>query len=233
MSFPANSEKLDFSDQLHILYYFIVRLKKQKQDSEQEWLFKELIIMIINSLSEKINFDIYDEPLIFNVDYLLPQYLFTLGCCVDLYSTKIYHIIRELSIFLLSIFPHLHSKRLYLLWALSSLNKKTGIKDLESHCCLLRKELDIKKIINEEFSSRNIYFNDGFPFIYSLISSLPDYFSQNEIKQYKAEIIGKIIQSPEWEYLLQDGNYFNTKSGLFDGYSGTSLLLHYHEAGFK
>lgn len=233
LSFPTNSEKLDFSSQLQILYYFIIRLKKQKQGSEQEWFFKELIIRTINCLNEKVSSDIYDEPLTFNVDYLLPQYLFLLSCCMDLYREKIYQLVKELSIFLLSKLPLLHSNRLYLLWAISMINKNIGMKDLESHCLLLRRELDIKKIINEELLSRNIYFSDGFPTIYLLMNSLQDYFSQSEIEKYKMEIINKIVQSPEWDYLVEDENYFKMRSGLFNGYFGTSLLLQYYENRLK
>ena len=232
LSYSSYSDKLGFSVQLQILYYFIIRLRKQKSGSEYEWLFKELVIRTINSLSEKVIFDIYDEPLTFSVDYLLPQYLFVLSRCLDLYRDKIGHIIRELSIFLLSKLPLLHSNRLYLLWAISTLNKHIDMKDLKSHCSLLYRELDMTKIMNEEILSRNIYFSDGFPAIYLLIHNLSDYFSQNEIEQYKLAIIEKIIQSPEWEYLFENDNYFKMNKGLFNGYCGTSLLLHYHERGF-
>jgi hypothetical protein len=44
LSYPVNCDKLGFAIHLQILYYFIIRLIKQKQGSEQEWLFKELII---------------------------------------------------------------------------------------------------------------------------------------------------------------------------------------------
>ena len=233
LSFPVNSEKLDFSARLQILYYFIVRLKKQKAGGEQEWLFRELIIRTINRLCEEMNFDICDEPLTFNAGYPLPQYLFMLGCCMDLYKDKIYQIVRELSIFLLSKLPLLHSNRLYLLWAINEMNKRMGMKDLESHCLLLCKELEMEKIINEELSFRNIFFNNGLPAIYLLINNLPDYFSESEINQYRTAIIDKIIQSPEWDCLGQDDDYFKMKSGLLDGYCGTSLLLHYHENQFK
>ena len=233
LSYITNNAKLDFSVQLQILYYFIARLRKQKSGSEQEWLIRELIIQTINNLCEKMSFDIYDESLTFSVDYLLPQYLFVLSRSMDLCKDKINKIIRELSVFLLSKLPLLHCNRLYLLWSINELNKHTGMKDLESHCHLLYRELDMTKIINEEILSRNIYFSDGFPAIYLLICKLQDYFSEIEIEQYKLAIIDKIIQSPEWEYLIKAGEYFKMRNGLLNGYCGTSLLLHYHERGFK
>jgi hypothetical protein len=233
LSYPENRDRMDVSVQLQFLYYFIVRMKKQKPGSEQHGLFRELIIQTINNLSSKTSFDIYDEPLLFDTDYLLPQYLFALSRCMNWYANKIYRIMEELSPFLLSKLPFLHANRLYLLWAIDAVSKSTGIKELESHGRLLRKELDVDRIIHEELPVRNIYFKEGFPAVYLLIKSLPDYFSASETEKYAIAIVNTIIQSPEWDFLLRDDDYFGMKNGLFDGYCGTSLLLHYHENRFK
>ncbi|MDR1763358.1 MAG: hypothetical protein LBR64_05325 [Dysgonamonadaceae bacterium] len=234
-AYYSDNEMINPETLIHLLYYFCVRLQKLNSGSEQQYLVKELTISIINELSKQPIREIFEEPLFFTTDYLLPQYLFVLSkiAGIGFYNYKIIKILQELSVFLLSQIPLLHSNRLYLLWAMDAVNRQIETKNWNKHIAMLRRELDVNEIINGECRSRNIYFNDGLTAIFLLLSALSDYFTANELSGYKQAIINKIQTSPEWERLAEDSEYFATRCGLYDGYCGTSLLLNCYERELK
>ena len=222
-------DNLSIFEQNQFLYYLYIRLLSQKKGRELETIFQEYSISLINNLHEKIDAELFDGPLYFDVDYPLPLLLYVLSRISNLnfYNYKIDRVLQDISFQILSKIPFLHANRLYLIWGIEAINKQMQNKNWENHICLLRREFDFYEMLNNEFGSRNIYFNNGLPAAYLLIKVLPDYFTQDEMNEYNRQIIKKIEQSSEWEKLLNDEDYFKLKSGLFDGWSGTSLLLHY------
>ena len=224
----ANLEKKENNDislQLQLLYYFVVRLKKQSKNSENEYLFREAIIDAINFISEKIYLLFQEESLSFNMENTSIQSLFVLSHCGELYKDKITRILKEISFCTLSKVPVLHSNRLYLLYAMDKVNKKIETKGWSEHIKLLARETDIEYIIEKELADE-LYFSNGLSAIYFLLSGLDDYFSSDQIFKYKRQIINKIENSPIWNALLNNEDYLKRKSGLFSGYAGISLLLH-------
>jgi len=222
-------ENLSIFEQTQFLYYLYRRLLLQKKGKELEYIFQEYSIDLINNLNEKLNTDFFDDPIYFNANYSLPLLLYVLSkiSCLNFYNYKINRVLQDISFLILSKIPVLHANRLYLIWGMEITKKQVQSKDWDNHIVLLRREFDFYAMLNNEFSSRNIYFNNGLPSVYLLIKALPEYFTQDEINKYNHLIIKRIEQSSEWELLLNDNEYFKTKSGLLDGWSGTSLLLHY------
>ena len=228
ISSNPNSNKLynsDFLYQLQLLYYFIVRLKKQKKNSENAYFFREVIINGINYISEKIHPSFLEEPVSFSLENTSILSLLVMSKCDELYKEKISRIMKELSLNILSKIPVLHANRLYLLYAMDRINKKIEIEGWNEHIKLLARESDIEHVIENELSD-DIYFSNGLPAIYLLLSDLRDYFSPDHIDRHKKLIINKIEKSPLWNRLSADEDYLKQKSGLFSGYMGTSLLLH-------
>ena len=217
----------DISLQLQLLYYFTVRLKKQNKNSENEYFFREIIIDAINFVSEKLYSLFLEEPLFFSMDNTSIMSLLVLSHSCELYKDKIRRIFKEISFCSLSKIPVLHSNRLYLLYAIDKVNKKIEAKGWNEHIKLLARETDIEYIIEKELADE-LYFSDGLPAIYFLISDLRNYFSFDQICKYKKLIINKIEDSSEWNALLNNEDYRKLKSGLFSGYIGASLLLHKH-----
>ena len=226
----CNLDKLkddDLSPHLQLIYYFTVRLKKQKKNSENEHLFKEAVINTINFISDKIFLNFTDEPVSFNIENTSIQSLFVLSQCYELHKDKICKILKEISLYTLSKIPILHANRLYLLYAMDNINKKIEQKWWNDHIKLLLQTSDIEYIVESELSDE-IYFSNGLTAIYFLLSNLGDFFTEHQIGKYKNLIIKKIENSPIWNKLLYNEDYLKQKSGLFSGYEGTSIILHKH-----
>jgi len=217
----------DLIPHLQLIYYFTVRLKKQNKNSENEHIFKEVIINVINYISDKIFRNFTDEPVSFNIENPSIQSLFVLSQCYELHKDKIYKILKEISLYTLSKMPILHANRLYLLYAMDNLNKKIELKEWNEHIKLLLRSSNIEHIIESELFDE-IYFSNGLPAIYFLLSNLERYFTSDQILKYNKLIINKIESHPAWNKLLNDEDYLKQYSGLFSGYTGTSLLLHKH-----
>jgi len=224
---PEKPSNNDISLQLQLIYYFTIRLKKQNKNSENEYLFRDAVINAINFISDKIYSLFLEEPLSFNLENTSILSLLGLSQCDELYKDKISRILKEMSSCALSKIPVLHANRLYLLYAMYRINKKIETKGWDEHIKLLARESNIEHIIENELAD-DIYFSNGLPAIYFLLSNLGDYFSSNQIYNYKELIINKIENSPKWEKLLNNEDYLKQKSGLFSGYKGTSILLHKH-----
>nr|WP_297169246.1 hypothetical protein [uncultured Dysgonomonas sp.] len=210
-----------------ILYYLCIRLEKQKKNSEQEYLFRELIIQTINNLYKRIDLKFYEEPYTYNIDYSLPQFLFVLSKIynLDFYNYRLIKIIEELSYKILSTIPLLHSNRLYLLWAIVILNEQIKYTSWTKHIELLRGQIDLKRIINSEIRNKNIYVSNGLSSIYYFIHYLSDYFNQEELELIRSQIDSKVKSSDAWILLRDNTEYFNVHQGLFSGFPGVYALL--------
>ena len=217
----------DISLQLQLLYYFIVRLKKQNKNSENEYFFREVLIEIINSISEKIYSFFLEEQISFTLKNISNISLLVLSHFGELYKDKIKQILKEISFCTLSKLPVLHSNRLYLLYAMDKVIKKIETKGWNEHMKLLVREIDVEYIIEKELADK-LYFSNGLPAIYFLLSGLGGYFSYNQARKYKGLIINKIENSSVWNTLLDNEGYLKLKSSLFTGFTGISLLLHIH-----
>ena len=226
----CNHDKLNNNDillQLQLIYYFLIRLKKQNKNSENEYLFREVIINAINFLSEKIYSFFLDEPASFSIENPSILTLLVLSKCYELYKEKIGRILKDISFCTLSKIPVLHSNRLYLLYTMDKVNKKIETKGWKEHIKLLARESDIEYIIENELAD-DLYFSNGLSAIYYILSGLEVYFSPEQICKYKNLIINKIEGSPLWKRLIDDEVYLKLNNGLFSGYKGVSLLLHKH-----
>ena len=226
---PSFKENLSIFEQTQFLYYLYIRLLSQNKGKELKTIFQEYSISLINNLHQKINTELFDDPLYFDATYPLPLLLYVLSKIsrLNFYNYKIDRVLQDISFQIRSKIPFLHANRLYLIWGMEAINRQIQNRDWKNHIGLLRREFDFNEMLNNEFGSRNIYFNHGLPAVYLLLNALPEYFTPDERDEYNRQIIKKIEQSPEWERLLNDEDYFKQKSGLLDGWCGTSLLLHY------
>jgi lantibiotic modifying enzyme len=229
LSYPKYYEKIDSLSLIHILYYLYVRLKQRKQGGEDEYLYRELVIQTVNNLYERIDLGFYEEPLAYNIDYPLPQLLFVLSklYSLDFYNYRLIKIVEELSYKALSVLPILHANRLYLLWGMDALNKQIKDEQWEKHIGLLKEQIDITHIFNQELRDKNIYFNDGIASLCYFIHSLSDYFGGEELDTIGKQAVERIDSSGVWELLENNPQYFDTHTGLYNGFMGVSLLLQY------
>ena len=211
----------DLHSVVHMIFYIIDRLERLKNNSENEYLFKELLIYSINELYDNLKKNHLEEPLFYSLEFLLPQLLFLFSKILRLnfYNNRVMKIIGEMTYFIFSFLPRLNSHRLYLLWAIDTLNKEFyDNKDWEKYKKLLYGQIDINEIFNHELHSYNIFFNEGYPSIYIFLLRLRRYFTNENLFQCRRLLLDKVINS-------QSRNDLIANNGLYNGYCGTYLTL--------
>lgn len=210
----------DLHSVVHMIFYIIDRLEKLKNNSENEYLFKELLIYSINELYDNLKKNHLEEPLFYSFEYLLPQLLFLFSKILKLnfYNNRVIKIIDEMTYFIFSFLPRLNSHRLYLLWAIDDLNKIYDNKYWEKYKKLLYDQIDINEIFNHELRSYNIFFNEGYPSIYIFLACLRRYFAKENLFLCRNLLVDKVINSQSRKDLIAN-------NGLYNGYCGTYLTL--------
>lgn len=228
LSYENHIESYDLEDLIHLLFYLLVRLKKQKKKTESECLFKDLIIETLNYIYGKIDVDFFIEPPHYDIGYLFPQFLYILSeiYSMDFYNERVKQILEEISSIALTIFPSVHANRLYLLWGIDSVLKAIKVDGWREYQTILRQNINVNYILNQELGTKNIYFNCGYSSLYLLIES----FNENA-HSYKEAIIKKIEQSKEWDVLIKNPAYLATHKGLFNGFCGVVLIYLLHKKG--
>ncbi len=231
LSYLDNGDRIDLFSMIHLLYYWYLRDIEQKKGSNIDLLYRSLIIKILNLVYAKLecNDNHQEKSSVYKIDFELPQFLYVLSKLLSLefYNQRIKSIINELSPTVCSIFPILHSNRLFLLWGMDSINKIFRIESWEQHINLLYNSIDISIIVNTELKDKNIYFNNGVASLYFITKNLKQYFNNNEQELYKH----KILSAQAWELLQTDEKYFNSHIGLFNGFCGSMIAL-YDMKGF-
>lgn len=224
VSVDKHCELLTTLSLIQVLYYFYVRLQDQQKDSENEYLFRELCIKIINNIYQKLDKTELNNRLVYNVEYELPLFLYVLSkiYTLDFYNVRIVNILKELSPLILSNFPILHSNKLYILWAMTTVNKHVEIVGWQTHIELLQRELNLEIIVTEELKNRNIFFNDGVTSLFLLAEKLRKQLKEKNVCAFQQKLLVKIEQSEAWHLLETDPNMY---LGLYDGFCGVALLL--------
>lgn len=154
MTSSKNPQKLTYGTPgfLYILYYLYLRLEKQKNGSDRRFLLEELTIKAFNDVYASLNSSFYDEPILFNLDYKLPLFLYVLSKIHSLqfYNYRIDEVIKEIAGLIQSRIPVLHSNRLYLLWGLVHLKQTTGFTFWDEQIDMICNNINVQKIIGQE-----------------------------------------------------------------------------------
>jgi len=211
----------NFTNKMHetifILYFICIRLEKQKKGSDAGFIWEELFIKIFNDLYRStFNTEFYEEPILFNLDYRLPKFLYTLSKVHSLqfYNYRVIEVLQEISCTVRSRIPVLHANRLYLLWSLLQLKTATGLNMWNEQIGLLVNNIDYQKIINTELRDKDVFIKDGVAGIYLLLNALKD--TSFQIPFDKILFRKRIEESGIWEKHEQLFGVY----GLITGFSG-------------
>ena len=217
MTLSINPQTLtcETPDFLYVLYYLYLRCEKQKPNSDNRFLMEELIIKGFNEVYASLNSTFYDEPLLFNLDYKLPPFLFVLGKIYSLnfYNYRIDEVIKEIAGLIQSRIPVRHANRLYLLWGLVNLKQATKFSFWDEQINLIYHNINISQIIEQELLNKQVFIEDGVAGIYLLLTLI----KKTEYKiSYDPEILCKRIHDSDvWKkntyYTL---TFANGMSGL-------------------
>jgi hypothetical protein len=95
----------------------------------------------------------------------------------------------------------------------------------DKHIELLKRELDLDEIMNNELKDRNIFFMDGATSIFLLTESIKKDLGDEKVFVFQQKILEKIEQSEVWHLLETVSEYFKIHNGLYNGFLGAALLL--------
>lgn len=210
---------------LYILYYLSLRLDIQDEESNI-YVYRELIIKILNIIVSDLREDFFNEPSSFSVyDFHLPAFTYICACLLkqEFYNNRIYKILEELETKILSTFPVLHANRLYMLCGMLPLVPYMNYK-WKYYANLLYKEIRLEQIF-EEMSNKHIFIGNGLSLIYLLLHYLENNYSEYKISYRPFVLYDKIIGSEAWCSLIKHDYFFETHQGLFQGFPGTILIL--------
>jgi hypothetical protein len=226
ISFQENKLPIDFRLKIQLLYYCYIRLKEQKDKSNGNFIFENIIFKILNSFIQYPN-DLWEEPYSFSLYYPLSFFLYILGLLstINIFRDKIRKIIDEITPYVISKIPVLHAYRLYLIFGMLSSAKEFNLLSWQKHIQLLKHEINIPYMLNNEFKDKNIFLENGISGILYLLLMYNDSVCDDEKIRYDIDLfIDKITSSATWIQLKNDIDFFRMNSGL-NGFCGTALII--------
>ena len=218
-------KKLNWFENLLSLYYYSIRIRDQKPDSEREYIYKKVIYKILNEAS-LLSDDLFEEPYIFSLEYKLPIFLFVLSELyqIDFFQNKIKKIIDEITHKTISQIPVLHSHKIYLALGMSLVSKQMSLPAWEKHIFLIKKEIEVDLMFKVEFREKNLFFKNGLTGIIFLIIQFNKLLPSSERILFNPSFIEQRIKKTDiYNRFLNERESFANNSGLF-GFCSLSLL---------
>lgn len=213
---------------IQLLYYSSIRYRDAKEGSDNSYFFKELIIRLINLLGYEEYVSLLNTPRSYSLyHYHLPLLLFVLNevYCLELYNSKVNHILSSIVPLVLSHRPVLHSYRLYLLWGMLSISDKIQLEDWDTYINELKNQIDLSLILNNELKNQDIFISNGVACIYFLLYSIELGYNDYKLNYSVEQFQDRIKKSLAWSSLIEKDDFFKIHRGLFNGFTGSILLL--------
>ena len=154
----------DFKNIVHCALYFCKRLTDKRLSKNEQELFKQIIIKIINKVESSFKTITITEPFIFSpFDYIPFIYLSLIKKVYEFgfYTYKVEKVCDEWRDYLISSYPLLQTHKLLLSNAMKEVNKYCNLPHWDRHIDLLKRQTDMEYIISVEFRNRNILLQDG------------------------------------------------------------------------
>jgi hypothetical protein len=228
LPFPdQKSSPIDVRIRIQMLYYLAVRCQSQKSGSDREYIFREMIYQLLNSLAI-VPETLLEEPYSFSIRYQLPFFLYSLGQVAGFenFRHKVRKIVDEITPKVISLIPVSHAHRLYLLLGMCHINRMIHHPSWHHHGQLLKREIDINHMISNEMRDKNLFFTNGLTGVYFLLNEYNRMMS-NMGEKFFLNMEGvrrKMATSSVWSKFKDDDQYFKTNSGL-NGFCGMALAI--------
>lgn len=212
------------------LFYCLDRLESSLKSRHQSntFIFQKLGAGLLNQLGQLIEEEkLQDrEPQLFNIFWDLPLVLIVLGRSkrLQVNPKKAERMLDYLLPTLLSLFPSLHSNRLYLLLGIESVLKEVDHFDLRKHGLFLKGSIDMETIFSAECKNLNIHVFDGVGGLRLIGEKLAEITGDNSFIPSVGLIFDKINKSVCWGE-SDFYNPFKKSIGLVSGLSGIGWTL--------
>ncbi len=215
---------------LGYLYYYTYRLESTPSsgDKVNKYIFQMICTDIINQLGQQIEEEKFHsrEPILFTIFWDLPVLLILLANAKksNINPNKVNRILDYLTNIVISLYPKLHSNRLYLLLGMEKILSEIPIPEWRTHADFLRKAIEPSKMILEECRNLNILVMDGISGLAFISKKFAELTDDSELLLSEVEVIKKIKGSVYWD----DSEFYKEmkiRMGLCTGMSGIGLLL--------
>ena len=222
---------------LHLTGYLYIRLQEQVCINMQS-LYQDLIIKVINMLYSRLDDDFLNESYSFSIyQYQLPVLLWIISKLLkaEFYNNRIYRMLDELQLRILSRFPLLHSNRLFLLWGMLNLKPYLRHDNAAWHryIQLLYREINLDEILKNEMSGRKIFISNGLSAIYLLLHVINRNFPDFQIPFDPQMIYNQLQNSDAWNALIERDYFYDIHHGLLNGFPGVQLVLTHIENSYN
>lgn len=215
---------------LGYLSYYIQRLEISGNQGApiNRYIHTRVVAEIINRIGQLVEEEKFQhrEPALFTLVWDLPLLLVLLADArrLQINSNKIDRILDFLTPITTSLYPSLHSNRMYLLLALESVLKEGSLPALRDHANLLSDNISVQKIIDEECKNLNILAIDGLTGLAFISRKLSAHTATSNLLFPREAVIRKISRSVYW---LEDGYHQEMKknTGWATGLSGMGMIL--------
>ncbi|MDR1153630.1 MAG: hypothetical protein LBL04_02880 [Bacteroidales bacterium] len=226
LSFTEKKPPLDMRIKTQLLYYLSVRYQVQKETSDKEYIFRELVYNILNSFT-LLPGELWEEPYSFSIQYRLPFFLYSLGQIAgfEIFRHKVKKIVDEITPKVISFMPVSHAHRLFLVLGMHNVNKIIHQPSWDHHIQLLKREIDINHILTNELRDQNVFLLNGLSGILFLLSTYNHMVGDDEKIFFDTDVVReKIISSTVWSKFLNDDLFFKANSNM-NGFCSIALTL--------
>lgn len=212
------------------LLYCLDRLENSLKSGNTSniYIFQKLGAGLINQLGQLVEEEkLQDrEPQLFNIFWDLPLTLIVLGKSTKLQvnSAKAERILDYILPSLISLFPSLHSNRLYLLLGIESVLKEIENPILRRHALFLKNNIDAEVIFNTECKNLNICVLDGVSGLRLIAKMLIEISGDDSILPSDDLFFRKINDSVCWGE-ADFYSSFRKSIGLVSGLAGIGWTL--------
>jgi hypothetical protein len=229
----ANKETLPVNLRQGLLGYLAyynsrLEISQGHAKSVNQNIHTRVVSEIVNRIGQLIKEEKFQhrEPGLFTLFWDLPLLLILLAKSKQLQvnSNKIDRILDYLTPIITSLYPRLHSNRMFLLLGLESILKEVRLIAFQDHVDLLKESISLNMIIDEECKNLNILAQDGITGLALISRKLSALTGTSELLFPMEKIIQKICRSNYWEE-----NGYNqdmvSNCGLTAGLAGIGILL--------
>lgn len=231
LMFHENKSIIPVKDILGYIYYFNIRLEEISNEQDQS-VFKDVIAYLVECLFENVNENFFDDYDKFSVYYYqLPLLFFVFAGLLEkgIYTSRIFHILDEWKMRLITRIPLLHMNRLYLLWGMLTIKPFLKDTDFIQYVDQIKRSVDVKYLIEREISIKNIFVTNGYSLLFVLLKLIDKKYPLYSFVYDENQIVDKIKTSPAWKDLQDVPSFYRIHRGLLNGFLGVDLLLFSNE----
>ena len=231
LMFHENKSIIPVKDILGYIYYFNIRLEEISNEQDQS-VFKDVIAYLVDCLFENVDENFFDDYDKFSVYYYqLPLLFFVFAGLLEkgIYTSRIYHILNEWKMRLITRIPLLHMNRLYLLWGMLTIKPFLKDTDFIQYVDQIKRSVDVKYLIEREINIKNIFVTNGYSLLFVLLKLIDKKYPLYSFVYDENQIVDKIKTSPAWKDLQDVPSFYRIHRGLLNGFLGVDLLLFSNE----